>query len=203
MEGPFSKTIIERLPSGIRALDRTCQQVFVCLRLRRSPYDIGKRLNIEQDAVADKISEVKHAMTRDGLLHLIEDPQIEPIHSDDPDEPDLPVFSREMDVENRLIIKEFIALLQKAVSELPTDHRRLLKLRYKYRMSAKDILGFCNKVGYSIIPEKDQRVLGEQDIYYALNTALKEVLRGIKTSYSEEYTLGLDNLKYIFEELEI
>ena len=70
-------------------------------------------------------------------------------------------------------------------------------------MSAKDILGFCNKIGISLIPDKEITELKEQDIFYALNTALKEVLKRLKIRYKDESSFGMDNLKYIFEEFGI
>lgn len=68
-------------------------------------------------------------------------------------------------------------------------------------MSAKDILGFCNKIGISLIPDKGIIELKEQDIYYALDSAIKEVLKQLKIWYKEESSLGMDDLKYIFEEI--
>jgi hypothetical protein len=68
-------------------------------------------------------------------------------------------------------------------------------------MSAKDILGFCKKTGLSIIPRKEVSLLKEQDIFYALNTTLKDVLKQLKMRYKEESSFEIDSLKYIFEEI--
>ncbi len=68
-------------------------------------------------------------------------------------------------------------------------------------MSAKDILGFCNKLSFSLIPDKNITVLKEQDIFYALNTALKDVLKGLKMRYKGENSFGLENLKDMYEEI--
>ena len=70
-------------------------------------------------------------------------------------------------------------------------------------MSAKEILGFSKKVNLSLVPGKALTELNEQDIFYAINSALKELLKRLKDRYREEHFLCMDNLKYILEEVEI
>ncbi len=70
-------------------------------------------------------------------------------------------------------------------------------------MSAKDILDFSNKIGLILIPDKETSGLKEQDIFYALNSALKEVFKELKVRYSEGSSIKMENLKYIFEEIGI
>ena len=55
--------------------------------------------------------------------------------------------------------------------------------------------------GFSVIPDKDIKELKEQDIFYSVNRAMLEVLKRLKIQYKEEKSLGLDNLKYVFEEV--
>jgi len=76
-------------------------------------------------------------------------------------------------------------------------------LRYKHNLSAKDIVGFSNKLGFSLIPDKTLGELKEQDVFYELNLALKGVLKKLKAVYKEDALFGLENLKYIFEEIDL
>jgi hypothetical protein len=201
MEGPFSKSVIERFPSVIKALSETCQKTYVCLRLRKNEIEIAKQLKLSIADTRDKIETVRNELIRAGQLDLIEDPRFVSIHSDDPDTPDMPIAAGELGIDNKLIVKEFFSCLRDAVSKLPRHQTKLLKLRYKHQLSAKDILGFCRHTGSSLVPGKDVSELKEQDVFYALNTALKEVFKNLRTRYGGENSFGMENLKYIFEEI--
>ncbi len=76
-----------------------------------------------------------------------------------------------------------------------------MKLRYKYQLSAKDILGFSRKIDLNLILGKDISAQKEQDVFYALNTALKDVFKKLKSRYKGDDSFGMKNLKYIFEEI--
>lgn len=203
MEEPISKSIIDRLPSAIKALNETCQKTYIYLRLRKSEHEIARQLNLSLEETRGKTKTVRNELIKSGQLDLIEDPQFVSLHADNPDTQDIPIAINELDIDKKLIIKEFLSFLNKATNELPEHQSNLLKLRYKHQLSAKDILGFCKKMGFSIIPDKEVSVLKEQDVFYALNTALKEVFKKLKERYNEESFFGMDNLKYIFEELGI
>lgn len=200
MEGPFSKTVIDRFPSVIKALSETCQRTYICLRLRKNEIEIAKLLNLSIDDTREKIETVRNELIKAGQLDLIEDPRFVSIYSDDPDTPDMPIAAGELGIDNKLIVKEFFSCLRDAVSKLPGHQKNLLKLRYKHQLSAKDILGFCRHMGASLVPGKDIRDLKEQDIFYALNTALKEVFKNLRSRYKGD-SFGMKNLKYIFEEI--
>ncbi|RJR15907.1 MAG: hypothetical protein C4581_11175 [Nitrospiraceae bacterium] len=201
MEGPFSKTVIERFPSVIKALNETCQQAFIYLRLRKTETEISRLLNLTIDDTREMIETVRNELIRAGLLDLIEDPRFVPIHSDDPDLPDLPIEAGELAADSRLIVSEFFSHLKDAVTKLHGHQTNLLRLRYKHQLSAKDILGFCKHIGTSLVPGRDVSELKEQDVFYALNTAVKEVLKQLKSRYKGEESFSTENLKYIFEEI--
>lgn len=203
MEGPISESVIKRLPSAVKNLDETCQKTYMYLRLRKSEHEIARHLKLSLNNAREKITVVHNELSKAGQIDMIKDPQFISMHSDDPDTPDMPIASQELEIDKRLIIKEFLSSLKKAVSELPEHQSQLLKLRYKYQMTAKDILGFINNIGTSLIPGKEIAEVKEQDIFYALNIAMKTILLKLKTRYHEKNSIGLDNLKYIFEEIGI
>lgn len=203
MEGPISKSTFERLPACIKALDVLHQKVYIGMRLRKTESAIASQLKLSLTETKNSMEAVRHELAKAGQLYLIENPYFVSIHSDDPDVPDMPIVSHELDAEKKLIIKEFMTHLKDATNSLPTHQSQLLRLRYKHRMSAKEILGFCNRIGESIVPGKGIAELDEQDVFYALNSALKDVLKKMKTKYREAGTFGLENLKYIFEEAEL
>ncbi|MEW6587192.1 MAG: hypothetical protein AB1442_16475 [Nitrospirota bacterium] len=201
MEGPFSKTVIERFPAVIKALDETCQQVFIYLRLRKSENEIAYLLKLSIDEAREKIEIVRNELSRAGQLDLIEDPRMVSIHSDDPDTPDIPIASEGLDIDDRLIVKEFVSCVKDIVGKLPGHQANLLLLKYRHQLPAKEILGFCKHMGTSLVSGKDIAELKEQDVFYALNTALKEVLKRLKSRYKGDESFSMDNLKYIFEEI--
>ncbi|MEK6691755.1 MAG: hypothetical protein AABY78_10795 [Nitrospirota bacterium] len=203
MEEHFSTSAIDRLPSAIKGLNKDYQRIYISLRLRESENKIAGSLNLSLEETRQKINKVRHELIKAGQLYLIEDPQFISIHADNPDTQEIQVAAKELPVDKKLMIKEFNMILKEAVDDLPKYQSQLLKLRYNHQMSAKDILGFCNKIGISLIPDKEITELKEQDIFYALNTALKEVLKRLKIRYKDESSFGMDNLKYIFEEFGI
>jgi len=203
MEGPISPSATSRLPSAIKELDETCQKAYIYLRLKKSGQAIANHLNLSLETTNETVETIRQALSKAGRLDLIEDPPFVSIHADDSDTQDLPIVSNEIDVDKKLIIKEFLSFLEKAISELPKDQSRLLRLRYKHQMSARDIVGFCNKMGFNIVPGKDHNELKEQDIVYVLNKTMKDVLARIKVRYEDNDSFGMDNLKYIFEEFGI
>jgi hypothetical protein len=123
------------------------------------------------------------------------------IHSEDDEMPEYPLASADMDIDKRLIIKEFVIHLKEAVSSLKPYQSRLLRLRYGQQLSAKDIVGFSRKIGMELIPGKTLNQINEQAVFYELNIALKEVLKRLKARYNKELPMGMENLKYIFEEI--
>ncbi|MGO9016087.1 MAG: hypothetical protein ACLQF0_14045 [Dissulfurispiraceae bacterium] len=203
MDGPFNTPVSERLPKTIKALDKLDQKIYICMRLRKSAEQISGELGLSLEKTKEKISSIRHELIKTGQLYLVEEPQFISIHSDDPDAQDFPVASGELNLEEKLIIDEFISFLRDAVEEIPSHQTRLLRLRYKHGLSAKDIVGFSNKLGFSLIPDKTLDELKEQDVFYELNNALKGVLVKLKAFYKEDASFGLVNLKYIFEEIDL
>ncbi len=203
MEEPISKSAAERLPSAIKSLNGKCQKIYICLRLRKSDNEIARQLHLSLEETCEGIDTVRNELIKAGQLDLIENPRFISIQADDPDSQDIPVAGADLDIDKKLIIKEFLSCLKEAVDELPEHQSRLLKLRYKYQLSAKDIMGFSKKMGFCPIPDKEVSELREQDIFYGLNVALKDVFKGLKNRHSDLSSFGMDNLKYIFEEIGI
>jgi hypothetical protein len=203
MEGPISKSVADRLPSAIKVLNETCQKTYICLRLRKPEHVIARQLNLSLDNTRERINSVRNELIKAGQIDLIEDPRFVSINADDPYMPDMSISTGEMDIDKKLVIKEFLSYLKDAVNELPERQLNLLTLRYKHQLPAKDILGFCKHMGLSLIPDKKITEQKEQDIFYGINTALKEVFRNLKNRYSDADSIKLDSLKYIFEEIGI
>jgi|GEM_PF-3092092 len=203
MDGPINKSVSERLPKAIKDLDEIDQKIYIGLRLRKSAERISRELSLSPEKTKEKVGGIRHELIKSGQLYLIEEPQFVSVHSDDPDAQDLPVASGELNLDEKLIIDEFISFLRDVMEEIPSHQTRLLRLRYKHRLSAKDIVGFSNKLGFSLIPDKTLGQLKEQDVFYELNIALKGVLKKLKALYKEEASFGFENLKYIFEEIDL
>ncbi len=191
----------DRLPVAIKNLNETYQKTYIYLRLRKSEDRISRLLNLSLDETREKINTVRTELIRAGQIYLIEYPVFISIHHDNPETQELPIVANEIDIDKRLIIKEFFLFFKETINELPDSQVQLLKLRYKHRMSAKDILEFCNKLNISLIQDKEIKEQKEHDIFYALNVALKDVLKRVKMRHRVENSFGMDNLKYIFKEM--
>ncbi len=203
MEGHINEWVSERLPKAIKALDKLDQKIFIGLRLRKSAEQISTELGLPLEKAKDKISGIRHLLIKTGQLYLVEEPRFISIHSDDPDAEDLPVASVGLNLDEKLIIDEFITFLKDALEQIPVHQKRLLRLRYRHKLSAKDIVGFSKKLGFSLVPDKTLGELKEQDVFYELNLGLKGVLRKLKALYKEDASFGLENLKYILEEIDL
>lgn len=206
MEGVFNEAVSDRLPVVIRSLDQTHQKVYIHLRLGKREDEIAALIHLSHEDAKEKISKVREKLAVAGQLYLIEDPQFVSLYlsSDDAeDELEMQLPSADLTIDKKLIITEFISILKKTIEGMLPNHSRILRLRYQQDMSAKDILGFSKKTGVSLIPGKTIVEINEQDIFYAINSALKDLLKRLKERYREEHFLCMDNLKYILEEVEI
>ncbi|MBI5194477.1 MAG: hypothetical protein HZA08_13710 [Nitrospirae bacterium] len=206
MEGVFNEAVSDRLPAVIRSLDQTHQKVYIHLRLGKKEDEIATLIRLPPDDAKEKISKIRGQLAAAGHLYLIEDPQFVSLYlssEDGEEEHERYIPSADISVDNKLIIHEFISILKKTIEGLLPNHSRILRLRYQQYMTAKDILGFSRKIGVSLIPGKSISEIDEQDIFYAINSALKELLKRLKERYMEEHFLCMDNLKYILEEVEI
>ena len=205
MEGPISESIKKRLPRALRDLDEDHQKAFIYLRLRKKKEEISRLLKKSLSQTEQIIHKIKEELSKAGLLDLIEDPTFISLHADDPDGDDtaIPV---EADSEKKLIIKEFLSFLKEAMAELPESLATILKLRYRDNLSAREMLAFAKKVNLVFIPGKAIEEVKEQDIFYSLKKALEFILIKLKERYQEqegEPSLGIDNLKNIFEIIEV
>lgn len=202
MEVSFSESVFNRLPAVIRGLDQVHQKIFIHLRLGKKEIEISRQLGIDENEVRQKIIEVRKALTQAGLIDLIEEPRFVSIHSSSDDEPEFQLGSFDLPIEKKLIIREFISVLRDAIGSLPGDQAQLLRLRYGQDMTAREILSFSRKTGLNFVPGKGAAELDEQNIFYALNAAIKELLRKLRERYSEGPFMCAENLKYILEEVE-
>lgn len=202
MEGSFSDSVFGRLPAVVKGLSPTHQKVFINLRLGKKEIDISRQLGTDENETRQKIDEVREVLTRAGLIDLIDEPRFVTIDASSEDEPEFQLRSYDLPIEKKLIIREFISALKNAISSLPNHQAQLLRLRYGQDMTAKEILSFAKSVNISFVPGKNASELDEQNIFYAVNSALKELIEKLKDRYREGLLIGTENLKYILEEVE-
>ncbi len=193
----------QRLPSAIRELDPTCRQVYIMLRLRKTEQQIAGELGLGTDKTRAGIDEVRHCLGREGMLHLVEDPEMVPLYVETSNGPCISVPSRGIDLESRLIIREFIRTLRECLEHLPPHLAILMRLRYRDELTAREIVAFMARTGISAIQGKAPGEVTEQDIYYGLNIAFGMILGQLKTRYRGELGMGIGALKSILEEFEV
>jgi len=173
------------------------------LRLRKTEQQIAGELRLKPEETRSAIDEVRHRLGREGMLYLVEDPEMVSLHGETPDDPDIPIPSQALDIESRLIIKEFIQALRGCIETLPSHQATLLRLRYRNDLTAGEIVDFGRRTGVSVISGKTPQEVTEQDVYYGINSALIAVLKQLQSRYKGEYGTGIDQLKMIFEEFEV
>lgn len=192
-----------RLPSAIQDLDQSHKEVYSYLWEGKEEEQIANLCGTTLDEARSRINRVKEELIKAGQLDLVERPQVISMHSDDPDTPELQLSSDELSADSKLIIKELRMIMKEVAGELPEYQLQLLRLRYMHDMTVKDILDFLKKLNVALIPGKEVQELREQEVFYALNTALKVVLNRLRERYGNESFLCPDNLKYIMAEAEI
>ncbi|HUU41621.1 MAG TPA: hypothetical protein VMW42_11825 [Desulfatiglandales bacterium] len=205
MDGSISEYVKNRLPSSLRNLDETHQKAFIYLRLRKGEDDIARLLNTSNSQTSKIINEVKRTLITSGQLYLIENPRFIPIQTGAPDDDlqGIPLPANELDIDKKLIIKEFLSFLRDAVIELPAHQAHILRLRYQHNLSAKEIVAFSKRINLMLIPGKSIEDATEQDVFYSLNKALKSVLKRLKERYIGECPMNIDTLKDAFELIEL
>lgn len=192
-----------RLPSAIQELDQSHKDVYNYLWEGKEEEQIANLCGITSDEVRSRINRVKEELIKAGQLDLVESPQVISMHSDDPETPELQLHSNELSADSKFIIKELKMIMKEVAGELPEYQLQLLRLRYMHDMTVKEILGFLKKMDIDMIPGKEVPELGEQEVFYAVNMALKAVLNRLRERYGNESFLCPDNLKYLLEEAEI
>lgn len=203
MEEPISDGALNRLPSIIQKMDHVYQKVFIYLRLRKKEGEIARALGLDSEEARQKIEKVKEALIRTDQLYLVEDPRFVPIHSGGFGANVIQLRAGDLPVEHKLILSEFLSILKDIIKIIPEHQSRLLRLRYNHQLSVKDILDFSKRIDIALIPGKAVFEVKEQEVFYALNVALNAVLKRLKKRYREENSFCIENLKCIFEEIEI
>lgn len=173
------------------------------LRLRKTEQQIAGELGLGMEETRAGIDEVRHRLGREGMLHLVEDPEMVPLYGETSNGPCISVPSRGIDLESRLIIREFIRTLRECLEHLPPHQDILMRLRYRNDLTAREIVTFLARTGLSVIQGKAPGEVTEQDVYYGLNIALGMILGQLKTRYRGELGIGIGELKSILEEFEV
>lgn len=186
----FSDTAYKRLPTAIKNLPENERDVFILLRMRRPESLIAAQLGISLELTREIVGNVQETLIKSGSLDLIQNPvfyQLDHPRSDgDLDSRPFELPGHEMDVADQLELENFYKVLEKSISQLPKRSKRLLDLWYNKEMSAKDILSFYNKLGVSL---KEGKPIGEttaQDIFYALEKNIKNLLEIVRTNLKQD-----------------
>lgn len=179
------------------------RQVYIMLRLRKTEQQIAGELGLGPEETRAGIEEVRHRLGRAGMLHLVEDPEMVSLSGETSEGPCVDVPSRGIDVEGRLIIREFLRALRDCLDRLPPHQAVLMRLRYRNGLAAREIATFLARTGICAVEGKMPTEVTEQDVYYGLAAALRNVLGQLKTAYRGELNLGIGELKSILEEFEV
>lgn len=173
------------------------------LRLRKTEQQIAGELGLGMEETRAGIDEVRHRLGRQGMLDLVEDPEMVSLSRERSDGPGVSLPSRGIGLESRLIIKEFVRILRQCLADLPPHQAVLMRLRYRNDLTAGEIAAFLARTGIRAVPGKAPGDVMEQDIYYGLNVALSTLLGQLKTRYRGELGIGIGELRSILEEFDV
>lgn len=203
MAGRFSDTVIGRLPACVQALDEASREIYIYLRLRKDEHEIARLIGLSVVKVRLKAMRVRDELAKACLLYHVEDPRLVSIHDDDTSSERIPLISKDPSPETKAMASEFMTHLKDTVDGLADSQSKLLRLRYNHAMTAGEIREFAERLNIVVVPGKPPHELNEQDVFYALSVAIKEVLAGLKERSREESDVTPEGLKTIFELIEI
>ncbi len=184
MDEFFSNTAYQRLPSEIKKLSRDTQSVCIFLRLRKTEEQIAVETGFPLSKVSKLSSEVKRTLIANGKYDIITDPLMISIDADNSGR--MEPLSVEISPEDRLALKTFLTSLEKAISGMENDDRKLLHLFFHQRMTGREILRFYEKTGMNGA-EMPKSVGG---VFRSVETVLKKLLAKMKNTA----TIGHNNL---------
>jgi len=187
----LSPTSRKRLPAAIQKLSDKEQAVFVMLRMRRDESRISRELKVSPDDARRMIKNVQDALVKSGRVDLIQNPVFFPI--DQPgaagSDENVRAFdppSGDMDVADRIALDQFYTVLKSSLEQMPKDGRRLLGLWFNDEMKAKDILIFYKNIGVPISSEKSIHETTEQDVFYALEKNIRNLLEIVRSNMKDK-----------------
>lgn len=201
----LSPTSIKRLPAAIRKLPKMEQSVFVLLRMRRDEVRIARELDITVAEAREMIRSVQETLVKEGALDLVQDPVFFPIAHSESDgaegETCYEPVEKGLGAEERLALDRFYKTLAESVEKMPKEGRRLLSLWFNNEMRAKDILNFYRNLGLPISSGKSMSETTEQDVFYAIEKNVRNLLEIVRSNMSEEdIKLTPAGLRAILEE---
>lgn len=173
------------------------------LRLRKTEQQIAGELGIGAEETRAGIDEVRHCLGREGMLYLIEDPEMVSLHGQKPDDPCVQLPSNALGMEDRMVVREFIRNLRECFLLLPPHQNALLRLRYRNELTASEIADFATRTGTGLFPGKPSGEVTEQDVYYGLKITLGMILEQLKMRYRGNLEMEIGHLKSILEEFEV
>ena len=180
MAGSFSKTAYDRLPVAVRKLSKDAQTVCINLRLRKSPAQITVDTGMPPDETERLIKEVQRTLIISGNYDIISDPVFVSLDAVDENGHSMePPASRD-ELENRMMLGQFLAALKNAIATLPTVEKRILSLYFERQMTGLQVSEFLAKVPLSA--QSGGTPVSESDVYYIIEKSLKKLVSSMADS---------------------
>lgn len=194
MDGSFSRTAYERLPSAVKRLERDAQTVCIHLRLRRPEERIARDMGLPAEEVARLAGLVRRTLILSGGYDIISDPVF--VRIDDVDASRL--SSAGAGMEESLLAERFLTALEAALGGLSRGERRLLHLFFERRMEASEIASFLKSSGAM---EREGVGAEPREILRGVETALKKLLDAVNEATPiGRGTLTVKGLREVLEQ---
>ncbi|MBI5816102.1 MAG: hypothetical protein HZB29_10905 [Nitrospinae bacterium] len=201
----LSDSARKRLPQAIQKLSEKEQMTFILLRMKRDAAYISRELKVTLDKAREMIRAVQDELVKSGSLDLIQDPVFypidQPVGDDERPGPGFQLASEDMDMADQIAMSRFYKTLGESLDKMPKEGRRLLSLWFNKDMRAKDILNFYKGLSLPLTDSKPISTTSEQDVFYALEKNIRNLLTIVRTNMSGEgQSLTLAMLKEILDE---
>ncbi len=172
MAASFSATAYQRLPVAVRKMPKEAQTVCILLRLRKSGETIAREMALPRDEADRLIGEVTRARILSGNYDMIADPAFVLLDEAGTAAAEGP------GMEERVMARNFLRALQKALGALERDERRLLHLFFERRMTAAEIAAFLKNSGV-LIENGGAPVTGPADVFALIDAAMRKLLDAV------------------------
>ncbi len=204
MAGLFSPTAYKRLPSFIKEMDKTGQDIFILLRLRKGPQHIAHEMGISLEETERRIGSILHTLSCHNGLHLVRNPVFVPIPGEE-EEGQAVISDSSITPEEEAILSQFMRYFSDALKQISQEEKNLLKLYFHHQWSMDEISAFYRKAPFPLpYSKRTAEGYSKKDVSSSLVKTIKNLFNLLRRNLGEEDEKGslkVEGLKTILEEV--
>lgn len=190
-----------RLPKSVRSLPMRSKKVFVLLRRRKSLAQMAGELGITHEEAKRETDAIRHLLICEGLVDLVDDPSLLSVETGGAEGEGIPLEDdASPESHTSLMAKRVARVLAECISELSSEARLVLRLRYRDELSAKDVADFARKTKVVLVPGKAAEPSADQ-VYYVEGVAFATLARKLRDRMGSDESIATAGLKAAFEQV--